>query len=101
MAGQQLASAPTQPEARLVSAAVMRPAAVTSMAGGTFYIYPATDAAIQAKTNTANPIVPSNLEKAVMEGLGNYSGTAWTNTYKSNARNTIGATQAVFVDWSD
>ena len=74
---------------------------LASMAGGTFYIYPATDAAIQAKTNTANPIVPSNLEKAVMEGLGNYSGTAWTNTYKSNARNTIGATQAVFVDWSD
>ena len=78
---------------------------LASMANGTFYIYPATDSAIQAKTNTANPIVPSNLEKAIMEGLGNYSGTAWTDTYKANARNTIGAgtgnTTAVFVDWSD
>lgn len=31
MAGQQLASAPTQPETRLMSAAVMRPAAVTGV----------------------------------------------------------------------
>ena len=73
---------------------------LASMTGGTFYIYPATDGAIQAKTNAANPIVPSNLNKAVMEGLGNNSLT-WTDAYKASARNTIGATQAVFVDWSD
>ena len=73
---------------------------LASMANGTFYIYPATEAAIQAKTNSANPIVPSNLNKAIMEGLGNNS-LAWTDTYKANARNTIGATQAIFVDWSE
>ena len=66
---------------------------LASMAGGTFYIYPATDSAIQAKTNSANPIVPSNLNKAVMEGLGNNS-LIWSDAYKANARNTIGAEQA-------
>ena len=37
-----------------------------------------------------------------MEGLGNYSGTAWSDAYKTNACNTIGASeQTSFVDWID
>ena len=60
----------------------------------------ATDAEIESKSNTAKPLVPSSINKIVMEGLGNNSLT-WTDAYKASARNTIGATQAVFVDWSD
>lgn len=60
----------------------------------------ATDAEIESKINTAKPIVPSVLNKAVMEGLGNNSLT-WTDAYKASARNTIGAGTAdvEFVDW--
>lgn len=50
----------------------------------------ATDAEIESKSNTAKPLVPSSINKIIMEGLGNNSLT-WTDTYKSNARNTIGA----------
>lgn len=50
----------------------------------------ASDADIEAKTQNYKPIVPYNLDKAVMEGLGNNSLT-WADAYKANARNTIGA----------
>ena len=82
-----------------VAGAAKAGSGLASMAGGVFYIYPATDAAIQAKTNNANPIVPKNLDKAIMEGLGNYGGTAWTDAYKYTARDTIGATQVILKDW--
>ena len=76
---------------------------LASMAGGVLYIYPATDAAIQAKTNNANPIVPKNLDKAIREGLGNYDITnsgEWTDAFKEHARDVIGTTQVVVRDWS-
>ena len=58
---------------------------------GELRTYAATSAEIESKSNTAKPIVPNTIEKSVMEGLGNYSGTAWTDAYKANARATIGA----------
>lgn len=73
----------------------------TYMSNTTMCVWKAADSDITSKTQNYKPIVPANLEKAIMEGLGNYSGTAWTDAYKTKARNTIGATQAVFVDWSD
>lgn len=76
---------------------------LASMTGGVLYIYPATDAAIQAKTNNANPIVPKNLDKAIREGLGNYDITnsgEWTDAFKEHARDVIGTTQVVVRDWS-
>ncbi len=56
---------------------------------GIVQTYPASDTRIENKTGNA-PLVPSNLNKAVMEGLGNNSLT-WTDAYKTSARNTIGA----------
>lgn len=55
---------------------------------------------ISAKTNTYKPVVPSTLDTAIREGLGNNSLT-WTDAYKTSARNTIGATRVSFVDWID
>lgn len=74
----------------------------TYMSNGTMCTWKASDAEIVAKTQNYKPIVPSLVDKAVMEGLGNNSLT-WTDTYKANARNTIGAgqTTVVFVDWVD
>ena len=66
---------------------------------GQIEIIKASDAEITAKTNNYRPIVPSSIEKAVMEGLGNYGGTAWTDAYKYTARDTIGATQVILKDW--
>ena len=57
---------------------------------GQVYLVKATDAAIIAKTNNVNPIVPDTLDVAIREGLGNNSLT-WTEQYKTNARTTIGA----------
>ena len=53
-------------------------------------IVKATDAFLESKTDNYCPVVSSNLNKAVMEGLGNNSLT-WTDAYKASARNTIGA----------
>lgn len=60
----------------------------------------ADSAEITAKTSTFKPIVPSTLNVAIREGLGNNSLT-WTDAYKTSARNTIGATRVSFVDWID
>ena len=57
---------------------------------GQVYLVKATEAQIIAKTNNINPIVPDTLNIAIREGLGN-NGLTWTDTYKSNARTTIGA----------
>lgn len=54
----------------------------------------ANDSDIVAKTNTYKPIVPSNLDKAVMEGLGNNSLT-WSDTYKTSARTKIDAQRTI------
>ena len=64
------------------------------------YLVKATDAEILAKTHNYKPIVPANLDKAVMEGLGNNALT-WTDAYKTSARNTIAATRVAIVDWTD
>lgn len=64
---------------------------------GQVYTNKATNAEIEAKTQQYNPIVPNNLDKAVMEGLGN-NGLTWSDTYKSNARTTIGAVGDVQVN---
>ena len=85
-----------------VAGAAKAGSGLASMAGGVLYIYPATDAAIQAKTNNANPIVPKNLDKAIKEGLGNYdiaNNGEWTDAFKEHARDVIGATQVVLKDW--
>lgn len=57
---------------------------------GNLSVNPATASLIEGKTNTYRAIVPSVLDKAVMEGLGNNALT-WTEAYKTSARNTIGA----------
>ncbi len=67
---------------------------------GTFSTVAAGEQQLINKTNSFQMIVPANLNIAIREGLGNNSLT-WTDAYKTSARNTIGATQAVFVDWSD
>ena len=61
-----------------------------AITGGSFSVYSALEAAIIAKTNGYQPIVPSKLDIAIREGLGNNSLT-WTEAYKASARNTIGA----------
>lgn len=73
---------------------------ISAYSAGDLVIISASEAEIIAKTHNYKPIVPSKLDIAVREGLGNNSLT-WTDAYKASARNTIGATQAVFVDWSD
>ena len=73
---------------------------ISAYSAGDLVIISANESEIIAKTHNYKPIVPSKLDIAVREGLGNNSLT-WTDAYKANARNTIGATQAVFVDWSE
>lgn len=63
---------------------------------GHIFISSAPENIIVAKASGYRPIVPSNLDIAIREGLGNYSGTAWTDAYKASARTTIGA-QATLV----
>jgi len=57
---------------------------------GSISVNKASNSAIEGKSEAYNPIVPANLDKAVMEGLGNNSLT-WSDAYKTSARNTIGA----------
>ena len=71
---------------------------ISAYSAGDLVIISASEAELIAKTHNYKPIVPSKLDIAVREGLGNNSLT-WTDAYKASARNTIGATQAVFVDW--
>ena len=69
---------------------------------GSVRIYAATTAHITQKTSTYLPIVPSTLDFAVKEGLGNYDTTkgVWTDAYKEHACETIGASQETeIVDW--
>ena len=62
-------------------------------ANGELRTYAASDAEIESKSNTAKPLVPASLNKAIMEGLGNNSLT-WSDAYKSNARATLGVNNA-------
>lgn len=61
---------------------------------GIINLVSADDYALEHKTQKWNPrygaVTSENIDKAIMEGLGNNSLT-WTDTYKTNARNTIGA----------
>ena len=72
---------------------------ISAFSGGDLCIISASEQEITAKTNSYKPIVPNKLDKAIMEGLGNYGGTAWTDAYKYTARDTIGATQVILKDW--
>lgn len=56
---------------------------------GNAVVYSASDNLIEEKTNQYRPVVPNNLDKAVMEGLGNNS-LSWTSAYKTAAQTTIG-----------
>lgn len=67
---------------------------------GSVYIVAATESNLINKLNASNPVVSTNLNIAVREGLGNNNLT-WTDAYKTSARNTIGATRVSFVDWTD
>lgn len=71
---------------------------VSAFSAGDLCIIPANENELIAKTQGYKPIVPNTLDKAIREGLGNNSLT-WTDEYKSNARNTIEATQVVLKDW--
>ena len=57
---------------------------------GAVYIVAATESNLINKLNGSNPVVSSNLNMAIREGLGNNNLT-WTDAYKANARSTIGA----------
>lgn len=57
---------------------------------GTLYISGASESQLQAKSSGYKPVVASNVDIAVREGLGNNQLT-WTEAYKESARNTIGA----------
>ena len=59
---------------------------------------PAADSDIVSKTDTYKVLTSAKVDKTVMEGLGN-SNLTWTDAYKYNARNTIGATQVILKDW--
>lgn len=61
-----------------------------SVTSGVLETIKASDSEIVAKTQNYKPIVPSLVDIAVREGLGNNTLT-WTDTYKASARNTIGA----------
>ena len=58
---------------------------------GTLYIVRASDAEINAKSNTFKPIVPSSVDYAVKSGL-SASKLTWSETEKQNARNLLGVT---------
>lgn len=63
---------------------------ISAYSAGDLVIISANESEIIAKTHNYKPIVPSKLDIAVREGLGNNSLT-WTEAYKTSARNTIGA----------
>lgn len=69
------------------------------MSNGTICTWKASDSELVAKIQNYKPIVPSNIDVAIREGLGNNSLT-WTDAYKASARNTIGASdQTIFRDY--
>ena len=65
---------------------------------GTAGILKATEAELIAKTNNYKPVVPSNLDIAVREGLGN-SSLNWSETYKENARKQLGVNSLTVVTY--
>lgn len=56
---------------------------------GAVSISAASNSTIENKSSAYQPIVPTNLDKAIMEGLGNNALT-WSDAYKAAARNVIG-----------
>ena len=66
-------------------ASINSTAGIAISSSGGLYINKATDAEIEAKTNTYKPLVPSNLDKAVAEGISDNS-VALTETQKKKAR---------------
>ena len=65
---------------------------------GTAGILKATESELIAKTNNYKPVVPSNLDIAVREGLGN-SSLNWSETYKENARKQLGVNSLTVVTY--
>lgn len=78
---------------------------VSAYSAGDLVIISADATELTAKTNQYKPIVPSKIDIAVREGLGNYDANTngvWSDAYKKSACNTIGASeQTSFVDWID
>lgn len=66
-----------------------------NVTGGVFHTVSASNADLETKTQGYKPVVSNNLDKAIMEGLGNNSLT-WSDNYKQSARNTIGAGTASY-----
>lgn len=73
-------------------------AGISINSAGVMSISKASDSNIEQKSSNFLPIVPTSLDKAIMEGLGNNSLT-WTDAYKQSARNTIGASQVVIKEY--
>lgn len=71
-----------------------------TMNGPYLKINPATTDEIAAKTNDRKSIVPSTLDIAVREGLGNNQLT-WTEEYKEHAREVIDATKVTWNFYED
>lgn len=67
---------------------------------GTLYISGASEAQLQAKSSGYKPVVASNVDIAVREGLGNNQLT-WTEPYKEHAREVIGATKVTWNFYED
>lgn len=71
---------------------------------GMINVVRAQESQLIAKTSNFNPVVSSNLDIAVREGLGNYD-TAnkgeWTEPYKAHAREVIGATKVTWNFYED
>lgn len=65
----------------------------TQMQGDVLGVLPATDQQIEDKENVIRPLKPSQVDKIVLEGLGN-STAEWTDEYKESACDTIGALDA-------
>lgn len=75
-----------------------------TMNGPYLRISPATEDEITAKTNDRKSIVPSTVDSAIREGLGNYdiaSKGEWSEEYKEHAREVIGATKVTWNFYED
>ena len=73
-------------------AGVVRPRLETGffMNNDTLYIYKAKDEEIDTKTQQYRPIVPANLDYAVMKALSDCKNIEWTNEQKLSARTLLG-----------
>lgn len=71
-----------------------------AMSAADLQVYKASTTDIASKTHNYRPIVPSNLDYAVKQGLIN-SKIAWTDLDKEKARNMIGVIQSDWAQYND